>query len=496
MDQTKIPNLLKPCFSELLKNASLIEKKAMLVALQNSISSEESILRKNFLPDNKLKELVDFVPDFISPVNEDDNDLASNIIKELDSIKGLKSSSKVVTSQWLSLNDLPYSFGKATYEAKDLMEYPHIHRLLDLINSHDSTTGDANACLVNYYSDWDVSGRPHADDEPEISKSSSIVTVTFGPTRKIIFRRGKNKPVVKSLTLTDRSAFIMHPGCQQHLLHQLLAGTPGSATGGRYSISFRKVVSPIEQNTTILKLDSAEVLKLSSGHLLLPLASPVEPALAPDRDISSSFPLFEDDVKQHRTSHTTRLDRAALIIGDSISAKIDPNKIGKGRIKVFNKSCGGATISKTEAQLEEFYISEEAADVYVSNVFISVGTNDLRYAYERGVKFLKAPLQKLIQKVKLYFPSAIVHIHSLLPIAPANQYTVRNVLDMNKIIFVLCKQEKIFHMNFFERFVDEWGERRGDLFRDNVHPTPRAMGIIAWKYIKVLHRNSFNPHAY
>ena len=485
MQQTKILSNLKPDFSVFLQNSSLLDKKAMLVALQNSILSEESNVRKNSVPNSELENLVDLVPDFISP---DDEDLTSGITKDLHSLEALKPS-KEVTSQWLSLIDLPYSFGKATYEAKDLNNYPHIHRLLDLVNAHGSTTGDATACLVNYYSDSDVSGRLHADDEPIISQTSSITTVTFGPTREIIFKRGKNKPTLKSLILKDKSAFIMHPGCQKHLQHQLLPGSPG--TGGRYSISFRKAVSPLESKPPTLKLASASILKLPSGSLLLPLASP---ELSTEHNGSSSFSFSSEDIKQSRTIPTA--DRAALIIGDSISAKLNATKIGKGRVKVFNKAVGGATISKTETQLDEFYSSEESLSVYITNVFISVGTNDIRYAYERGVKYLKAPLRRLINKVKLCFPTAIVHIHSLLPIAPVNRYTVRNVLQMNDIIYSLCKQEEIFHFDFFKNFVDEWGERRDDLFWDCVHPTPRAMGILARRYIRVLHKSSFNPHAY
>ena len=88
-------------------------------------------------------------------------------------------------------------------------------------------------------------------------------------------------------------------------------------------------------------------------------------------------------------------------------------------------------------------------------------------------------------------------MQSLLPVLAENQYTEMNVLMMNDLIFDICKLEQLYYMDFFTKFVDRWaGDRLDYLFEDAVHPTRRAMGIIAEDYIFILHRNTFNPLVY
>ena len=68
---------------------------------------------------------------------------------------------------------------------------------------------------------------------------------------------------------------------------------------------------------------------------------------------------------------------------------------------------------------------------------------------------------------------------------------------MNELIFNICVSEKIIYKDFFAGFVDRWsGDRLDYLFEDCVHPNRRGMGIIAKEYIRLLHRNAFNPLAY
>ena len=189
--------------------------------------------------------------------------------------------------------------------------------------------------------------------------------------------------------------------------------------------------------------------------------------------------------------------KGVLIIGDSYAKRLVGGKIGKGKYKVFNKSMGGANIRKTEQQLDNFFVSEESLACEITHIFISVCTNDIRYCYGRGIKHLKAPLQRLITKIKCCFPLARIHVQSLLPVLAENQFTETNVIMMNDLIFDICKLEQLYYMDFFTKFVDRWtGDRVDYLFEDAVHPTRRAMGIIAKEYIFILHRNTFNPLAY
>ena len=51
----------------------------------------------------------------------------------------------------------------------------------------EGTTRDLNCCLVNRYTNANIAGRLHADDEDIISTTSSIVTVSLGAVRTIDF---------------------------------------------------------------------------------------------------------------------------------------------------------------------------------------------------------------------------------------------------------------------------------------------------------------------
>ena len=468
-------------FYDLIQKCSLLEKKTLLLTLQDIIRKEETS-RNMPIPTSKLTDLVEYVPNFIP---SDADDLVSGIHSELKSFDSLKPCNEV-TSQWLSLINEPYSFGRKTYNAKDLQSYQYIHKLMGMVNNHPSTTGDANSCLISFYTDHNICCRLHADDEKTISQTSSITTISFGATRNILFTRGHYIERVKTLNLVDRSAFIMKAGCQQYLQHELLQGCHGS--GPRYCISFRKSVSPDISPFPAQKQSSSKVVRLAAGSLLL---SPPTPETSPS---SISSPL--DFEKENRPpSKTSTPIKAAVIFGDSYGARLKAEKLSKDKIKVINMCTGGAKISKTEEQVEQFYTSDKSVGLDITHVFISVGTNDIRYCYN-GVRHLKAPLRRLLLKIKLCFPTARVHIHSLLPIAPENPTTCHNVCELNEIIFELCRNENVFFLDFFDKFVDEWGYRCDYLFEDSVHPHSRAMGRIARIYIRILHRQSFNPLAF
>ena len=486
-------NLPKPFF-DMLRGCTLLEKRAMLLELQNSIRSDERQASRD-IQVSKLPDFVQYLPDFIP---ETDLDFLSNIIKELESIGSLKPAS-AVRSQWLSHHGEAYQFGGKAYESMDLSQFTHIETLMNMVNKSASTTHDANSCLINFYTDCSVAGRRHSDDEKFISQTSSICTVSIGSTRDITFTRFHDRSnVIEKFTLEHGSAFVMKPGCQKYIKHQLMQGKTGP--GIRYSISFRRSIPTPESETP-------SVVQLPSGTLLLASPSPSSSesgSVLSKHEHTRTPPLtrpstqLKDDLVWTEKTHQNN-SKGVLVIGDSYAKRLVGSKIGKGKHKVFNKSMGGANIRKTELQLDSFFVSEESLSCEITHIFVSVCTNDIRYCYGRGIKHLKAPLQRLIAKIKYCFPLASIHMHSLLPILAENQFTEMNVLMMNDLIYDICKSEKLYYLDFFTKFLDEWTNDRLDyLFEDAVHPTSRAMGLIAKEYIFILHRNTFkfNPLAY
>ena len=356
----------------------------MLLALQNSIRADERNANRD-IAISKLPELVEYIPNIIP---ETDLSFLANIIRELESIGTLKPAADI-TSQWLSFHGEAYHFGGKGYESLDLAKFPHIQKLMDMVNNSPVTTRDANSCLINLYSDKNVAGRLHADNEAIVAQDSSICTVSIGVDRDIIFKRySDTSKVIKTLSLENGSAFVMKPGCQRYLKHKLLKGTHGQ--GMRYSISFRRSVP--EKH-----IEEPKVVKLETGTLLLasPSSSPSscetdDPLNLYDDPLKTPPPIrlldehkVNPDKSQREYSHSNKY---VLIIGDSYAKRLIGKKLGKGKYHIFNKSIGGANIRRTEAQIDNFFTSEESLTCEISHVFVSVCTNDIRYVYDRYQK--------------------------------------------------------------------------------------------------------------
>ena len=423
-------------FVDLLSRCSLKDLKFMSTVLASHIEHTERV-------ENNPSLLIDYEPDF------EIGEALTDVYSEVESLMAENKSTLHTTSQWLASDGQPYSFGSKTYHAKDINKYPSILKLMKDANTHIMSTSDMNCCLVNRYDSGKCAGRLHADDEKNICQSSSICTVSLGPDRTVVFRKNSSTPPVKSLVVSNGSIFFMRPGCQSMLKHKVNKGDPGD--GVRYSISFRKAVTPIAK-----KLD---------GNTC------VEP----------------DDTRTP----------VVLIAGSSITKRLDADKLGKGRVKVVNISVGGNTFHKTQATIEDYYNSNKDS-VNVTKLFVTGGCNDIRYLYSRGVRHLKAPITRLMLKIRELFPNAEVYFHSVLPNRIVNRWTVDNVVGVNNLIRGCCSMNKIYYLNFFGDFLRADGERNDNLFEDDVHPKRSSMGIFARRYIKLIHYSNslkFNSDA-
>ena len=248
----------------------------------------------------------------------------------------------------------------------------------------------------------------------------------------------------------------MHPGCQALLQYRVLPGcSDKSSNPVRYSLSFRK---------------------------FKPEVNPVPPQAQPDdtRDIlAKTIP-------------------AVLIAGDSFPARPDSERIGKNKKVVLNIAKGGNRIPDVVHSLIEFRNNTDNAKYAVNQVFVSVGTNDIRHCYHRGVSHLKGDLFGLVRTIKNLFPNCKVYIQSLLPlpVTPANrQHVIRNVLDFNNLIYHICSHEKVFILDVFRKFLFE-GFRNPRLFNisaADVHPNTRGLGVLAKVYIDRIHGRYFDP---
>ncbi len=78
-----------------------------------------------------------------------------------------------------------------------------------------------NAVLLNLYRHGSDSMGWHSDDERELGENSIIASVSFGATRRFIFRRKNDRALKVELNLGDGDLLIMGGKTQQFWQHQV-----------------------------------------------------------------------------------------------------------------------------------------------------------------------------------------------------------------------------------------------------------------------------------
>ena len=472
---------LPESFVELLKTTSLDLKRQMLQFLTDDITSCEK------LASEKTAQIPEDIVNYVEHIEdlELDNTLILGIHDELQRLD-LKAPPHKVNTQWISPSSESYNYGKVVNHPKPISDFPNISKLMGIVNSHHSTTGDMDACIVSCFPSREATLRLHKDNEPLISQTSSICTVSFGAPRTLEFvRDGKKKKNGKkklvpdlsadiSLPAIDRSMNVMKPGAQNVMKHRVKAGisTPG-IPDMRYSLSFRKIVPTSPKSKVSINM---QTITNTDNLIKVPLNTP-------DKD------------------HSPPKKNIILVAGDSFPARLDPERLGKGKKDVRNIAKGGSKITTVQKSIEKFLDSNP--DLVVKKLFVSIGTNDIRYC-ENGIKHLKNPIRDLMRRIKELLPNTKVFFQSIPPIHPNGcQYTVGNVCAMNALIFNLCARFKVYYLDVFNSFLDEKGYIDSRLFPKydpnrgfDIHPNKKGLGVLASHYIYLIHSKWFNPMGY
>ena len=77
-------------------------------------------------------------------------------------------------------------------------------------------------------------------------------------------------------------------------------------------------------------------------------------------------------------------------------------------------------------------------------------------------------------------------------------------MSMNNLLFDLCSRYKLFYIDVFRSFLNNYGFRNTKLFPAfdevknmfDIHPNARGMGVLAKHYIFLIHSRWFNPLGY
>ena len=189
-----------------------------------------------------------------------------------------------------------------------------------------------------------------------------------------------------------------------------------------------------------------------------------------------------------------------LVCGDSFANWLDSSKLSKGRLIVENVARGGAQLHHVMGQLRAF--AEANPATVVDKVFVSVGTNDIRYC--PNVIELKPKLKSLCALISELFPKSRIHFQSLIPLpckSPNDWVTNRKVIDFNRILVNECIFRRYHVLDAFSIFCTPFYHlscleiRNQMLFNgSDIHPSKnRGMGALAKLYIRALHSRYFDP---
>lgn len=136
-----------------------------------------------------------------------------------------------------------YHFSQETHEA-DPIEHPFLKKILKWVQEHSGKP--FNQILVNWYCDGSASIGPHADDERQLEKGSSIYSFSFGQKRDFVITKKKGKGEGKktstfrhSISMPDNSLIIMDGDTQKHFLHSVPPRSTKICPGKRINVTVR-----------------------------------------------------------------------------------------------------------------------------------------------------------------------------------------------------------------------------------------------------------------
>ena len=113
--------------------------------------------------------------------------------------------------------------------------------LIEVKNKIEEVTGaHFNSALLNLYRDGKDSMGWHRDNEPELGLSPVIASVSFGDTRRFLFRRYLEKKIKTEVSLENGSLLLMRGEAQTHWEHSI--PKTAMSVAPRINITFRKII--------------------------------------------------------------------------------------------------------------------------------------------------------------------------------------------------------------------------------------------------------------
>lgn len=136
---------------------------------------------------------------------------------------------------WYGNSDKSYTYSKIAMNPE-----PWNSTLLQIKSKIESLSEvEFNSVLLNLYRDGNDGVAWHSDDEPELGENPVIGSVSFGATRRFMFRHKYQKELRKQIELTHGSFLFMSDSTQHFWQHQVPKTSKPVAS--RINLTFRVI---------------------------------------------------------------------------------------------------------------------------------------------------------------------------------------------------------------------------------------------------------------
>ncbi len=386
-----------------------------------------------------------------------------------------KTCSDAVQNKFVSSLSDPYTWsskkGKVINNPLDMANFPVIKSLMDKVNQRFGCK--MNCVLATCYVNGRVNVRLHDDAEHELDPSQPICVMSIGATRRVEFvdKDKKHKYAAdKVLDPSDSSIYIMKAGCQEGFLHRVRRDV--RVQNYRICLSFRCFIEP-----STAPVVATPAVSATSATPPPPSSTPARPPrpISGTNHAAQGFSPFHSDISltHGHSSLNDGRERVCLILGSSITTRVDGDMMSRKSRKVINLSESGAKIQDLSKIVNEFYADNPLLNHKVDKIVINIGTNDVKWLNGRKYSVFRkfrAPLSNLIRDLQFLFPHAQIVFTTVLPIRALYNYTATTINDFNRLIFEVCNSFGcIFYDCFYEFLAPDLKDYDCTLFRDKWH---------------------------
>ena len=135
---------------------------------------------------------------------------------------------------WYGSKTFSYTYSKKTKTA--LLFTPELWALKAIVERMANC--EFNSCLLNLYHNGNEGMAWHSDDETELLENGTIASLSFGASRRFMFKHKINKEQ-HAIQLAAGSLLVMKSPTQQHWLHSLPKTTKVNEL--RINLTFRQM---------------------------------------------------------------------------------------------------------------------------------------------------------------------------------------------------------------------------------------------------------------